>query len=187
MNWKLAIAAIAAAATLPIATALADQSHHPASKDQSMQASQGMGGMMQGGSMMSRAGMMDCPMHGMMGQQSPRIEGRLAFLKAELGIKNNQEKAWNDYAEAFRRSHEGMMGRMGMMRGKMGNQDMQAGAGSSKTAIEALEIRIEMMEGMLQSLKALEEPTAKLYDALDDTQKATADELLGMGCGMMRM
>jgi len=180
MRWKLAIAAITAAAALPVATAMADPSHHPASKDQMTQETSGMGETMGGG-------MMDCPMHGMMSQQNPRMEGRLAFLKAELDIKKGQEKAWNDYAAAFRSSHQSMMGRMGMMSGGMGKMGMQAEPGPKKSAVEALQNRIQMMEGMLQSLKALEGPTAKLYDALDDTQKATADELLGMGCGMMRM
>lgn len=186
MNRKLAIAAITAAAILPIVSAMADQSHHPASKDRMTQESAGMGGMMSG-SMMSRGGMMDCPMHGMMDQQSPRIEGRLAFLKAELGIKKGQEKAWNDYAAAFRSSHQSMIGRMELMPGGMGKQGMQTEAGSGKTAVEALQNRIQMVESMLASLKAIEEPTSKLYDALDETQKATADDLLGMGCGMMRM
>jgi hypothetical protein len=181
MNWKLAIAAMTAAAAMPIVTAMADQSPQPSSKGQMMQESAGMGGMM-GGSMMSHSGMMGCPMHGMMNQQSPRIEGRLAFLKTELGIKKNQEKAWTDYAAAFRSSHQSMMDRMGKMHGGMGKQGMQAADGSGKTAVEALQGRIRMMEGMLQSLKAIEEPTSKLYDALDDTQKATADDLLGMGC-----
>lgn len=181
MRWKLAIAALTAAAALPITTAMADQSRQPASKGQMTQESGGMGGMMKGG------GMMDCPMHGMMSQQSPRIEGRLAFLKAELGINKDQEKAWNDYAAAFRSSHQSMMGGMGMMRGGMGKQNMQAETESDKSAVEALQNRIEMMEGMLQSMKALEGPVSKLYDALDDAQKATADDLLGMGCGMMRM
>jgi hypothetical protein len=187
MNWKLAMAAITAAAVLPLVSAMADPSHHPASKDQMMQGPSDTGGMMQGDGMMSRGGMMDCPMHGMMSRQSPRIEGRLAFLKAELGIKKDQEKAWNDYAKAFRSSHQNMMTRMDMMGGAMGKQGEQTQAASAKSAVNALQGRIRMMESMVQSLKALEAPTSKLYDALDETQRATADDLLGMSCGMMRM
>ena len=133
--------------------------------------------------MMMGRGMMHCPM---MRNGKPRTEGYLAFLKAELKITGEQEDAWESYADTLREIHQAMADRMGRMRqkgmGQMGRRMMQEG--ERKSAPEALQARIDMMESMLANLKKLQGATAELYKALDDTQKATADELLGMPCGM---
>jgi hypothetical protein len=44
----------------------------------------------------------------MMGGPGQHIEGRIAFLKAELGSTPEQEQAWNAYAEALRGSASSM-------------------------------------------------------------------------------
>jgi len=145
-------------------------------------------GMMMGHGMMNRQGMMNCPMMGMMGQ--PRTEGRIAFLKAELKITDTQEPAWVTYSDTLRNVHQamaghmqGMMGANNMGQGMMGQGMMMQGA-QRKPAPEALNARIQMMEAMLANLKTLQSATSELYDTLDDDQKSTADELLGMPCGM---
>jgi hypothetical protein len=65
----------------------------------------GKGGMMGGCPMMGggMGGMMMRPsMHGMMMGSVPMMEGRLAYIKADLGITADQEQVWNAYADAVR-------------------------------------------------------------------------------------
>lgn len=137
---------------------------------------------------MQGQGMMNCPMMGMMGQ--PRTEGRVAFLKAELKITDAQESSWTAYADTLRNLHQGMASQMqemmgtGMMgHGMMGQGMMMQGA-ERNPAPKALNSRIQMMETMLEHLKTLQSATSALYETLDEDQKATADDLLGMPCGM---
>ncbi len=44
----------------------------------------------------------------MMGEPGQHIDGRIAFLKAELKITPEQEKLWNAYAEAMRQESASM-------------------------------------------------------------------------------
>lgn len=176
MKKTLMIAALVSTLAVP---ALA-QSHHPDGAQGQMMQGQGMmGGMMGGQGMMMGQGMMNCPMMDMMGQGQPRTEGRIAFLKAELKITDKQEAAWTTYAGTLRTVMQNRAAKMGQM-----GQAMTMQGGERKPAPEALQTRIDMMEGMVASLKTMQSATSKLYSSLDDSQKATADELLGMQCGM---
>ncbi|RZI38782.1 hypothetical protein EGT07_32430, partial [Herbaspirillum sp. HC18] len=83
---------------------------------------------MQHGPGMMGPGMMGCPMMGGQGMTTgqiplgygqmgsgmmmtgPAIEGRLAYLKAELGISDAQANAWNGYVAAVRARMTGMQG-----------------------------------------------------------------------------
>ena len=47
----------------------------------------------------------------MCGRMTAHIEGRLAFLKAELNITPEQEALWKDYANAVRDNAKTMSGR----------------------------------------------------------------------------
>jgi hypothetical protein len=148
----------------------------------------GMGGMMGGcpmmGGMMGQGGMMGSGMQGMMGQgmgpgmmmgSGPMMEGRLAYLKAELAITDAQASAWDGYANAVRARHKAM-------------QDVHADmlkAMQSGSALERMDARIKAMETMVESLKALKPATVALYAVLTDEQKKKADQLLGGSCGMM--
>ena len=135
----------------------------------------------------------ECPMMGAMGQGMmrgrhmmrgrgigrPRMgamgEARLAYLKAELDITQEQEAAWTGYAEAARNRISLMQGmHSGMM------ETMQEG-----TAIERIEARINGMEAMVESIKTIKPTVEKLYEGLSDEQKKMADELIGIGCGAM--
>jgi hypothetical protein len=159
-------------------------------------------GSMMGGRM-GQGMMMNCPMSGMMGGAHDYVEGRIAFLKAELHITSAQEKAWSDYANELRSVRESAPARMGQMMGQtgqmgqmmqgdgmqgaMGRGMMMGGGGDRQPAPDALKARIDAMEGRLANLKKLQAATAKLYSALSDEQKATADDLLGPRCGMAWM
>jgi LTXXQ motif family protein len=119
----------------------------------------------------------DCPMMGMMGMTdtSAFTEGRIAFLKAELGVADAQKSAWEAYAAALKKNLEGMQAtRQAMMK------VMQ-----TKSPIERVDARISMMEGRLSTLKEIKPALATFYNALSDDQKKKADQLLvGMGCMM---
>jgi len=116
---------------------------------------------------------------GMMGKgmmhSRPMMEARLAYIKADLEIPDAQMDAWNDYADAFRKRHDTMVGvRADMMKAKQ-----------SGNALERLDARINATQARLESLKALKPGTEKLYSVLTDEQKKKADELLGDACHMM--
>jgi hypothetical protein len=135
----------------------------------------GMMGMMDQmpGRMMSGS----CPMMGMMAgtDASAFTEGRIAFLKAELGITDPQKSAWEAYAAALKKNLEGMQAtRQTMMK------VMQA-----TSPVERVDARISMMESRLSTLKEIKPVLAILYNGLSDDQKKKADQLLiGMGCMM---
>lgn len=180
MNKTLAIAAMLLALAVPAAAQNqdAEQPEAPTMQEPGMMGCPMHGQPMRGGMMMGQGMMCPMMMHG-----KPRTEGYLAFLKVELKITAGQENAWKAYAATLRDIHQAMADRMGQMRRQgMGRRMMQEG--ERKSVPEALQARIGMMESMLANLKKLQAATAKLYGVLDDAQKATADELLGMPCGM---
>lgn len=129
----------------------------------------GMMGMMQ---MMG-----DCPMMGMMmgTGTSTFAEGRIAFLKAELGITDAQKVAWEAYAAALKKNLEGMQAMRQTMASVM----------EAKTPLARLDAHIAAMDGRLASLKEVKPAFAALNAALSDEQKKKADQILtGMGCMM---
>jgi len=132
-----------------------------------------------GGMMMGRGGMMggrDCPMMGMMQQGGAgpmHIEGRLAFLVAELGITDAQKDAWTAYAAALRKNLEGMRSmHVNMMK-----------AVETGNPVDRLNARISVMESRLDALREMKPALEQFYATLNADQKAKADQLLtGMGC-----
>lgn len=125
-------------------------------------------------------GMMGHGMPGMMGQgmmmaYGPMMEGRLAYLKAELAITDAQTEAWNGYVSAAKARATTMQGMHATMM-----QAMQSGS-----AIERMEAHAQAMQNMVDSMKALKPATEALYKVLSDEQKKKADLLLGSGCCMM--
>lgn len=131
----------------------------------------GMGHHRMGGDM-GWYGMRRGPM--MMGS-SASVEGRLAYLKAEIGITEAQAKAWDGYVGTVRSRMTAMHGMHDTMM-----QAMQSG-----TATARLDAHVKHMEAMTETLKALKPATDALYAVLTTEQKAKADLLLGMGCCMM--
>lgn len=102
------------------------------------------------------------------------MEARLAYIKADIEITDDQMDAWNAYADAVRQHHDTMESvRADMMKAMNGN------------AVNRLDARIKSLETRLESLKALKLATEGLDNALTDAQKNEADELLGGTCGMM--
>jgi hypothetical protein len=130
------------------------------------------------GMMPGMMGMMGgCPMMGTTaeGRVQTFVDGRIAFLKAELAITDAQKAAWDTYADALKRNLQSMQG----MR-----QTMHA-AFEAKTPVERLDAHVAAMEGRLTALKEVKPALANLWASLGEDQKKKADELLtGMGCMM---
>jgi hypothetical protein len=126
-----------------------------------------MGGGMWGGGMWGQ---------GVMGNRMNAIaDGRLAYLKTELGITQAQEEAWNGYAKAVKDRVEVMQGLHQTM-----FESMQKG-----TALERMDLHIQAMQAMLDAMKDVKPATEKLYAALSADQKKLADDLIGAQCGAM--
>lgn len=96
-----------------------------------------------------------------------RIEGRIAFLKAELQITDKQMADWNGLAEALRsgRQHLVEARKFLVMDGKTSSAD-----------------RLARYEGhlteRLEATKSARAAFVRLYPNLDDAQKQTADAIL---------
>jgi hypothetical protein len=98
------------------------------------------------------------------------IEGRIAFLKAELAITDAQAPQWNAFADALRAGAKSVRESLtGMMQ-----------AGKPSNAAERTDATVKMMTARVDSMKAIADAEKGLYAVLTDAQKETADELLGM-------
>jgi len=151
----------------------------------------GQGGgmpMMGGPGRMGMTGMMG--MMGMMGM-TDHVEGRIAFLKAELKITEAQMAQWNAFAEALRANARRMSGMPAMMMqgGMMGQMmgPMMGQQGASVNAPDRLDRMEKMMTAMLETVKATKAALAPLYAVLTDEQKKVADQLIHGPMGMGRM
>lgn len=93
------------------------------------------------------------------------VEGRLVFLKSELGITGDQLGAWNAYAEAVK-------GWVDVLQDAREDLTERMSHGSAPARMDA------RMEG-LEAMKAVKPATENLYAALNDKQKKTVDDLIG--------
>ena len=139
----------------------------------------GQAGMMEPG--MMGPGMMSMMRQMMMGQQGgmglpfEHVEGRIAFLKAELKITDAQAPQWNAFADTLRanaKAHRAMHERMAM-------------GGMPSSWPDRLAFQQKALATRLDALKALESAAKPLYAVLTDEQKTLADRLLPGPMGMM--
>jgi hypothetical protein len=96
-----------------------------------------------------------------------RIEGRIAFLKAELEITDKQMSDWNILADALRSSRQHLVEAR-----KYLVQDDKA---NSADRIERYE---RHLAERLEAVKSARTSFARLYPTLNDSQKQTADTIL---------
>jgi hypothetical protein len=141
------------------------------------------------GQLMPHGGMMMGPGGGMammggpggigMMEMADHVEGRIAFLKAELKITGAQMPPWNAFADALR-ANAGMG--TTMMQGGMMGRD-----GASMSALDRLDHMEKMMSGMLEAVKGTRAALAPLYAVFTEEQKKVADQLIHgpMGMGSM--
>ena len=136
-----------------------------------------MPGMMSGGmmgpnmmsmmSMLASMGQMMAPEH---------VEGRLAFLRTELGITEAQQPLWDAFAEALRANARGIAGTMANTQGTM-----PAPSAAPLALPQRIELQERMLTARLDGLRQASAALGPLYAALDDAQKRTFDTLLMVG------
>jgi hypothetical protein len=141
--------------------------------------------------MMNMMGMMrTMGMMGMMGPGSAgmatvdRVEGRIAFLRAELKITEAQATAWNAFADALRTNAKKLSEVRASMMSQPGAEQQQA-----PTLTARLDAQERWLVARLEGTRAIKAAFTPLYGTFSDDQKKAADELLGphMGVGMMAM
>jgi len=88
------------------------------------------------------------------------VDGRLAFLKAELKITEAQEPLWKVYASAARDNANGMVGRCTTMMG------FKATAEASLP--DRLDLHEQFMAAQLDSLRAMNKALKPLYAAFSE-------------------
>jgi len=113
-----------------------------------------------------------------------RIEGRIAFLRAELNITEAQASAWNAFADAMRTNAK----KLAEVRASMMAR-LDAGQQQAPTMAERLDQQERSLLARLEGTRALKSAVTNLYGTLSEDQKKIANELLApqMGMGMMAM
>jgi hypothetical protein len=131
--------------------------------------------------MMQRMGMMGGGLGGM--ATIDRVEGRIAFLRAELRITDAQAEAWNGFADALRSNAK----KLAEVRASVTPKPDDAQPPATMTA--RLDLQEQWLAARLDGVRTIKSAFAKLNEVLADDQKKTAGELLAphMGMGMMAM
>jgi hypothetical protein len=112
--------------------------------------------------------------------QRSHIEGRIAFLKTELKITDQQNAAFNRVADMLRANDRERMAAREEMR-KAREAPRQNANATRPNAIERMETRQKFMAAAAaQNARALE-AWKPLYAQLNDEQKQIADDLMGRG------
>lgn len=141
----------------------------------------GPGGMMGGdmGRMMGQ--MMQQRMAAAAMQPFRRIEGQLAYFRAELRITDAQAPQWNAFADAVRAQSERL---------RAATQSAMSGGPGPLPAPQQMERRMALLTAHLEAMRAVSAAAGPLYAALSEEQRRAADELMaehlrGMRMGMM--
>lgn len=222
LKFLTAAATVALIGTWPLVAAAqsAKDAHHPAGAavaQASPQAppatSPGMDGKpgMKGGMGGEQGAMSDSPMMKMMammktmhGADAPgmamidHVEGRIAYLRAELKITDAQAGVWDAFAATLRvnaktlaAAREPMMDQMKMGQAGMGAGQPQAPMMPAQTLAQRLDAQERWQTARLEGTRAIKTTFTKLNDVLSPDQKKAADELLppnlGLAMPMMKM
>jgi hypothetical protein len=106
------------------------------------------------------------------------IDGRLAFVKTELKITSEQEKLWEDFATVATNNAKAKQERCEAKKAKW-KDAKEKGEGKERPPLpERLDARTASLEAKLEAQRARTNALKPLYDALNDEQKKTADELI---------
>ena len=184
--FRLSLAAAAVFASLGLAAAQTPDPNHagaPAAAMPTMPPQAGMpmpgaGGQVagpMGGDMGRMMEMMRPMMAGGMGMPFEHVEGRIAYLKAELKVTDAQSAPWNAFADTMRADATAMKA----MHEGMGKTPMPAAMPDRMAARrKMMSERMAMMDRSEASMKAL-------YGALSTGQQTTFDQLMSGPMGMM--
>ncbi|WP_027579817.1 Spy/CpxP family protein refolding chaperone [Bradyrhizobium sp. Ai1a-2] len=105
------------------------------------------------------------------------VEGRIAFLRAELKITDAQTAAWNAFAEALRANAKAL----GELRAAMMQDSTQLGL------VDRLTQQEKWLSARLEGTRAIRSALVNLVGTFSDEQQKAADELLTPHTGMMPM
>ena len=109
-----------------------------------------------------------------------RIEGRIAFLRAELRITDAQTPVWNVFADALRTQAQKLR--------QMSSAPADRNALQNGLALlDRLDRQERLLSARIEGVRAIRSALAPLLAALSDEQKKTADELLGAHFGVPAM
>jgi hypothetical protein len=179
MPQRQAFASLAFVLVLAAAPAIAaDEPQHDQHHPGAAAPAAGMPSAMPGGMGMGAGGMPGMmQMMGANGMQmmAQHVEGRIAFLKAELKITDAQLPQWNAFADAMRDNAKAMQGMMGPM----------MGMGQDGTLPDKLAAREKQLTAQTEAIRKLKAAADPLYAALSADQKKTADEIMVSPMGMM--
>lgn len=120
---------------------------------------------MMGSAMMNMRGM--AAHGGMTVAPYEHVEGRIAFLQAELAITDAQMPQWHAFADAMRSAAKSMHAAVAA----------QAG-GTPVSAPERGERQIQLLTARLEAMRTVHAAGTALYAVLSDDQKKIADELM---------
>lgn len=129
----------------------------------------GAGAAMQCGMMPMMQQMMQMGMQRQAPAALDRVEGSIAFFKAELAITEAQSQAWEQFAQALR------TGREHLTEARQALGTSTAGQNAAPDRLKAYESHLSMR---LDSLRAAREGFQRLYPLLGPAQKQNADELI---------
>ena len=109
------------------------------------------------------------------------IEGRIAFLQAELKITPAQKAQWDKVATVMRDTAKSDAAMFEQMRAQR-----TANPNAKPDAVVRMNDRIKFSEARTANMKKFVEAFTPLYNSLSDEQKKSADELFGGHHGRMR-
>ena len=95
-----------------------------------------------------------------------RLEGRLAFIRAELHITDSQSSAWNAFADGIRSSRRHLI---------EARQQLNQVFSKPPDRLEQYERHLALR---LDAVKSARTAFSQLYSTLNDAQKHAADELV---------
>lgn len=136
-------------------------------------------GMMNMGSMMPMMQQMMSMQGGRQMQPFEHVEGRIAFLHAELKITAAQEDKWNAFADALRHAAQGMQEMHAAM------PPAQAQAPAPASWIDRLTMHESMLTAHSNAMKEVAGAAKPLYESFSAEQKQLADDLMSGPMGMM--
>ncbi len=139
----------------------------------------GMGGMEHGGGMGGMMGGMEHGGGGMAGMMrhmlcgvTEHVEGRLAYLKAELKLTDAQQGAWNTFADAYRATTQKTAKVCAEMDAAGPDHSMHKGVLGHLTMME------HHMSAHLDSVRGLKAAIEPLFAVLTEDHKKTADHVM---------
>lgn len=108
------------------------------------------------------------PPHHMPQMRPSHIDGRVAYVKAELHVTPAQESQWDKVAQAMRQNDTER---------RQAFQQMLASRGMPETALQRLERKARFSAMRAQQTDRFLAAFRPLYDGMSDTQKQTANDL----------